>query len=496
MPVGCASLFPYTCYAVEAVHTLEGPWTHASGRQDQVPFQLEGPTQATFSYMLPTVDSLTEDSLFLYFGGIAAEAEILLQDRYLGVHQQPFHPWVVPLSTGWLCDGPSQLVLKLRQGLGDTLLPRQFTGLFRPVYLMTRSQLAALYDLALPQVASADTVALVAPYFRPWGYAFDLYEAVFTLQHIREQGIRTIYLPFAAGPRFQALCRQMGFQAVSSLRPGTWVYPINAYPLEARTALRPIPFWLDNRGNRTPAYGDGFRWGAKSRVDLSGTDYPFLVLGLFFPFLAALLIRVISPGFWLWQVSLLRQPLLLADTGPAMSLSNSGLLFLLLIKTLLQALTLAMLMFYVARFYQWEVMNGFQEWSLLNRYFYGAESFPGLFGRSLLIFGLWLAARVAAFWSFGGAFRVKGLLQELIGMELIGAFPLVFVLPLAMGLLLFSGELWAPGLVGLLITLAGMYWLRRVYITYQSLGKQFSFSPAVKFLYICTFNLIPYIFWL
>lgn len=496
LPPGCDSLFPYTCLSVSALHELRGPWVHSSGRESYVPFRLDGPPTATFEIRLPAQDSLAVDSLYLYFSGLGAEAELRLGDRYLGFHRHPFQPWTVAMAMEWLCGGEASLILTLRKGAGDTLLPYQFTGVFRPVYLMTRAQRQALAGMTQPARARADTVALVAPYFRRTGFFFDLYEAVFTFLPLRERGIRYVKYAFDPGIELRALGAQMGFVEVRELAAGTWVLPINAYPYEPRTLPERFPFWLDEAGNRTIHYGDGLTWGEKPDRPLPVSVHPALVLILMLPLLGALLIHILSPGFWAWQLALIRQPWLLADTAPIAGLNASGLWFLLLLKTLLQALSLALLMYYVAYFHQWEVMNGFQDWSLLNRVFYPAERLTTFLLWALAIFGGSLLLRLLVLRILGGAFRIKGLLSGILDLEVMGAYPLVLVLPYVVSGLIFSGQIW-PGLpVALLIGLGGMYWLRRAYVMYQGLGRQFSFSYGMKILYICTFNVIPYIFWL
>lgn len=496
LPAGCDSLFPYTCLTVPALQTLDGPWVHSSGREERIPFRLEGPSVATFTYTLPAVDSLLDDSLYLCFSGIGAEGELVLDDRYLGIHRRPFSPWRVALARDWLCAADRRLTLTLRQGPGDSLLPHQFAGLFRPVYLMTQAQYARLLDTPLPQVAEADTVALVAPYFRRAGYSFEVYEAVFMLLPLRERGVRDLHFAFAPSVAFRALCAQMGFREVKALRPGTWVLPVNAYPYEARHFPYPLPFWLDESGNRTRHYGDGLAWGTSPPTELPAADRQALIFLLMLPLVGALLIRLLSPGFWALQVSRLQRPWQLVDWGSGSSPAASGLWLLLLVKTLAQALTLALLMYYVAQLHQWEVINGFQDWGLLNRFFYPAVGLGGLLLRSVLVFGVWLGLRLIGFQMLETVFRIKGLLSGLLELEVNGAYPLVLGLPLAMGLLLFAGNIWPTVPVILLMTLGGIYWLRRAYVMYQGLGRQFSFSYGMKILYICTFNVMPYIFWL
>ena len=83
----------------------------------------------------------------------------------------------------------------------------------------------------------------------------------------------------------------------------------------------------------------------------------------------------------------------------------------------------------------------------------------------------------------------------MLNLNVVGAFPLIWVMGLPGAFLLFSDHIgqrssWAGILIGILLVI---YLIRQLYISYLGLEKLFAFSSGIKILYICGFNILPYL---
>ncbi|GAB4404143.1 MAG: hypothetical protein OHK0039_04160 [Bacteroidia bacterium] len=480
---------PYTQLTGPVVLRLDGPWVDADGRVWRVPFEVGGQTEARFTYRLP--DSLP-DSLLLHLEGLACEAELWLDGSYLSWYPGDLRPQTVPLPVD---ARRRSITLRCRQGSGYPFAPRSAPGLPRPLSLITPAQRAALERPLLSRQRFADTLALVAPYFGRHGLAFDEHQALRILYPLREQGIGQIYFAFEPDQQMQALCAQMGMVRVDSLLPGILVFPVNAYPYRRGHLPQALPFWFDTAGYRTPYYGDATHWGAWYRATApSGGASGLMVVLALLPLLSAFVLKTLSPTFWYNQQSLLFQPKLYIENTYDASFTQTGLPgFLMLLKVLNLAAALTLVVWYVGQHQLWHVTGWLRGTSLVETLYLRADSIGAIYLRSVLLVGGWVFVRWVLMQLIGGLFRIKGLAAGVTELNISGSYPVVLLFPLPGALLVLGERAVLPVLVlgGLLF---GVYWVRRIYMLFLGLGRRFMFSTAMKFLYICAFNIGPYLF--
>ena len=290
--------FPYSLAERESILELDQDWQHDGLRFLDIPFELKGISSGRFSCSFDLKDSIPSDSVFLCMEGVAWEAEVELNGRFLGIQEIPMAKWVVGIHTDWLDTIDNQLILRLYTGNIQPLYPRPFLGIVGSVSLLTPQQRNKRRAWKMPAVGFADTVGIIAPYFRSSSFGFDAFEALRNLYPLKKQGIRHIFFPFPAGERFESLCAQLGFVRVDSLRPGTIVCPVNEYPYEVVGYPFSPRFWLDKEGYYTSYYGNMYSWDRSWMMPKNPGNHFLLVLLILFPLLATYLIKLLSPGFF------------------------------------------------------------------------------------------------------------------------------------------------------------------------------------------------------
>jgi hypothetical protein len=467
----------------------------AKAAEVELPVREEALSQLELSYVFCAPDSVAGDSLYFYLEGVAWTAELILDSAYLGAQSRPFGPWIIPIPRSLLPPGTThRLVLRLEDGASFDWHPTPFLGISQAPLLLQKDQLGPFQGAGMPLAREADTVAIVAPYYRSSAFVFDSLEAALNLLPLYKNGIQKVFFPFPAGHRLQRMCRELGFEEVKVLSDTQHICLINAYPYESRHFLTQERFWLDEQAYRTSSYGDAFRLGQKARREEPGLGLVFMIL---FPLLSAFLIKLSNPGFFLDQRAILFNPKLNLGGAIDLTASNTGLLgILILLKSLNLAIFLSLIVYYVLRENQWEQLNLLRDWSLLNQWFYGSENLWQIFQRSLLLVVLWFMLKNLLLSLVGWSYRVKSLVAGLMSLEVVAAFPMILFLGIPIALILFMPSIWGGWLIVLMLLLLSAYLLRKIYVFYIGLERLFTFSTAVKFLYICALNLMPYVIWL
>ncbi|MEM9983813.1 MAG: hypothetical protein AAF804_01840, partial [Bacteroidota bacterium] len=93
-------------------------------------------------------------------------------------------------------------------------------------------------------------------------------------------------------------------------------------------------------------------------------------------------------------------------------------------------------------------------------------------------------------------FQLKGSYRELMVIDVVAHFPLLWVIPSALAAALFMDSQAAKYVESVLVVLLLLYWLRLLYVNFLGLSREGTFSSGTKFLYICTFNVATVLIWL
>jgi len=479
---------------------LDGPWQVVDEQRGyRVPFEVsevKGVVRLRFDLAPPPgVEAL--DSVYLWLEGVAWQAELLWDDYYLGVNKQPFGGWRVPLATEWLRPEGNVLILRLQAGRASRYEPKPFVGIFRPVWLLPPDSLPSGSSSKLASEPT-DTVGLFAPYYGPeHRYRFDSLAAIRRLLPLKREGITHVSFWYEPGSQLRALCQTLGFEVIDTLHPSTTVMQVNAYPFEVACFDRPPRFWLDETGHRSPHYGHYSRWQQAREARIPREDRPGLALLLLLPLIGAFLVKLSSPGFFSAQRSMLTQPSLHIENTFYNNISSNGALLLLTgVRMLIVTSVLTLAAYGCARYQLWPQVSLLTERSLFFQVFGQASGLGELWLLSVLVVAILEGIRHLVMVLIGQVFRIKGLLASMVGLDVVGSYPLLWLLGIPLGLWLFTEgtEQWLAGGLAWVAVLG--YWLRRMYVNFLGLDRGASFSSGMKFLYICTFNVTPMLIWL
>jgi hypothetical protein len=474
---------------------IEEGWTH-QGRPLSIPFSFASLDEAVLKSTFILPDSFPAP-LFLHIERASWDVEIEINGRYLAVSEHPFRPFSVALDSAWLMKGENQIQVRLSKGESCYLCPRQTLGLYRPLYLMTQSQVARLEKPVMKTVTGADTVGVVAPFYRRGGYAFDLFEATRTLLPLIQSPYKYIYFSFEPDRQLKILCRELGLVRVESIADSTAIGLVNYYPYEASNFPWTRTFWIDGKGRRTPVY-QNFRMTHHYVRDLDLSENRNLIILLtFFPLIAFVVLKLLGAGFFESQGALLFNPKLYIDSSLNNSDTQQGWLVILQFFRLLGlTISTSLFIYFIKLTHQWELITIFRDVSLTKSFFYSSTSLTEILLRSFMIIFTWFVLKHVIILLIGSAFRIKGMFGGVMNLDILGSYPLIILLPIPASLMLFWGgpnPYLALGLMGF----CGMiYMARKLYIIFLGLNRLFGFPSTMKFLYICTFNIFPYMFWL
>lgn len=487
--------YPWSFFHTEYLQQLNDNW-EIDGRPESVPFEFYKREEASFTSYFCSPDSVG-DSVYLYFEGLAWNGELILNDRYLGVYQRPFEPWKIPVHISWLNPDSNKIKLNLFYGTSPEWYPEQFIGVFRPVYLLNKAQVARIEKPLMKKVATADTIGIVAPYYGNKGYVFDGFYAARNLYLLKKHQIRHIYFPFEPGRKLQALCAEAGFTRVDSLNRESRICIVNAYKYEPSVFPWIFSSWLDLSGQRTSDFGEMFMtkgiFTRRSEVD----NRLWFGLLVFLPLLQLFFLKIASPGFFYSLFRLTIKPQLYIDSGTEGSGAQQGLLLVLhIIRLLSMSLFLTLGIYLVDIYHQWDLLNVIRDHGFMFSFFYGSKGLGWIFARSIIAVMGWFALKHAMILFIGRIFRIKGMVDGLLNLEIVSTYPLILVLPVPVAFLLVADPVEFKIILGMLILIALSYYLRRLYVLYVGLDRLFGFSSGMKILYICTFNIFAYLIWL
>lgn len=493
------SRYPYTLYQVHALLDLNLGWKTAEGERVSFPFiRPDSLLQEEWVIQLNVdIFCALPDTVFMVVAGASWEVGLELNDRYIGTNTVPLAPWVVPLQREWLREKGNRVRLIFGGGQRITDFPPPFLGLLEGVFLLDRDQLDHWSTPLLPVDPSADSVMVMAPYFGKAGLAYSEKGATALLLHVEQQGISHVYFPFPAPRKFRALLAEAGLRRVDSLRQGMKIAMLNAYPHTQGDFHFPESFWLDPLTHRRASYGLWWGFGEKS----NGTQAPALTGGLvllmLFPILALTLIKLLSPQFFQSSNKLLLKPGLYLDLISEFSSGNVGIVLLLvLIKILSLAACVTLWVQYLDLNNQWDGLNLITDQSLMFQWLYGVSSLGGIWGRVMLGFLLIFAFKITLIQGLSRIFRIRAMLSNSMDLEIIGAYPLVMVLPLPVAMMFFISAGGQSAFLIFLASLGAVYLLRRLFVAFIGLDQLFGFSLGMKILYICALDIVPYLIWL
>ncbi len=498
-----------------AVHL--NPWADREGRKVEWPIEREvdSNNKLVISQQI-SLECIPDDTVWLYIEKAAWITEWEWDDYYVGVSLAPFSPVLIPIPPDWFLGTSHNLRVNFSYGKAEPLYPQPIVGMWGKAYLLESHVINGVVssllsgnsfrkiDQEYKEIHSSPdngktkiAIGMVAPYYRDHGYSFDPEEALLTLLPLLEQEISYVYFPFPADLELIQLSRSLGLTILDSLPDYSELAWINSYPYDDQYFSYPEFFWLDESGARTEHVGN-----YTPLIPVNGSNpykrYRFLFACLtLFPFLCLLFIKIINPGLFQSLQNLLMKPKLFIDNFSDYSFSNSGLLFFLtLIRLSSIAITWALFVYYIQGENQWHVFTFIRDVSFVRIIFEHIHSPWLILGICLLCLFGWMTIKYLALSMISFIFGIKELLVGITSLDIVSAYPIILFTGVIEIAIIFSDVLWAKMLVMIFLAMMGIYFLRIIYVYHVGLTRLFSFSSRMKFLYICTFNILPYIIWL
>ncbi len=483
---------------IDTSHLPLFEWDKVFRLPDQAPLSIpfdydsfENVEQLSFSWKL---DRAFQDSLYLHFLGISWVADLYLNDKYLASFQKPFESRYIALAPGWLKVGENFFVLHIRQKGYFQNFPEAFTGILHPIRVFGKKP-QEIRPTRNPIGSHLDSLWVWAPYFRDHGYRYTDSIACRDLFHILNSSVRTVYFPFPPPPRLLELVKKWELERVDTLPNSAYLAMLNPFPYEKMSFSLPQKFWLDAEGNRNPNYGQFIEWHFQQIQPDPLSPGLGIVAILMFSVLALIIVKFANPSFYFAIQRMFSQPIKYIDSLQEASSGNSGFyLMVMIINIISYSILVFLAVYYIQRSQTWDSMSFFRENSLLKQVFYPVRLIPALFVRSFIVVGIAFLLKYFFLRLIGGIFSIRNLSSGMLNLDVICNFPYIQVLTIPIMLILINPAM-RDFYGGLFILLGLIYFIRKIYTYFYSLERLFDFSLGVKILYICAFNILPYIIW-
>jgi hypothetical protein len=476
---------------------LQGIWKDENGNRHIVPFnhfdREEMHMQRTFD--LPGYDQL-QDTLYLYLEAVAWSSEIYLNDKLLAVTEDPFEEHLLPLKKQWLKPLGNVLTIHLyTKGLTFPWYPERFVGIFRQALILQASSIS--FAVRFPElVPSAKKAALVAAYEPSNQYLNDtaiiqrLASGLFAYPYADP-----LAFPFRPSNRAQAIVAAKGWKVLSNLQMADSLAAYNAYPYASKADHKNLQFWRDEKLIPTSHYGHYQSQEAINSPVLNPPDRVSLVIFLLIPVLCMLSLKLIAPraygslGEYVTKTKIYLE--LIAD-NKFLKVEQRWLMNAL--RMIVTAVTVALFLYYVELSESWSMLNIFATHSILYRTL--SSNMQPLWQLFLEAFALVAILNLLKYFIFntiGTVFRVFNLSSSIQNLDVFASFPLNLVPYIPASFIFFLEPV--PGAIVLRVwgLLFLLYGARRVWLLYGGLSRLYQVSGSLKFLYICTLEILPWV---
>ncbi|MEL6626515.1 MAG: hypothetical protein AAFP00_00645 [Bacteroidota bacterium] len=481
---------PDSCWLVQ----MNDNWIKKDGTNISFPYYEEG-APFEISYLFHLAPELP-DPLYLYIERIAGKVEVMLDDRYVEILQTPFTSRIIPIDTGLFQGSLHRLRLICHPHQPFPFAPQPIQGILGKVGIFSPSSYAAQVESLSPiRPRMEDTVAVLAPYFGTKGYVFDSLSASRILLPVLKEKIEYIFFWFEPGPQFMGMCKALGLKRVKVLHESQVIALINYYPWLPVSHGKSRSFWLDDQLHRTAFHGSYQNWESVPYVQFSINDKVWLIFMGLFPFFAFFVVKLASPGFYFSNRTLVLSPKLLLDMGSGNLFSSPGLVLILTgLKVLGQTLWIGGGIYYLQISNHWHLIyRYFNRESLLLEIFSGNDALQEilLIVASLLL--AWQLIRWSLLQLIGSVYRIKQLGFNGLLLEIATTYPFVLIVGLPWVAIILSSTIFYEWVLWGMALLSMIYFFRKIFLIYMGISRSFSFSLGMKILYICIFNILPYV---
>lgn len=480
------------------VHTdLTEGWATAQGKRVYFPWRVSQQEEQVFFKSFSIEDSLLPasdgDSLFLWVEGALCEIEVVLNGQYWTVQKTRGGHLVTGIPVEVWREDRLELMLTIRTCEPLPFAPISELWLIPPIVLLTKDQLNTYQPEEPPVKEGSDSIAIVPAFFREYGWEFDGFEALRTLQPVLDLRLKTVYFPFPADRRMKKLCAYYGLRQVRELPDNGTIMWTASYPVSSGMSPIPDAWWIDESGNRTSNYGVWLSLDTLVQIpgEPSGREgIIFILLGILF---LLLFLKMTLPGMFALQMVWLSPANWKMNVFGDLSASLPGPLWLWIIsRWVLWGLVMTLMTLMLRDQGLWLLIRPENTPGIAWNWLSLQSSLPLLITRSMmLVVGIDLFRYILTF--IGGvAFSIPQLTRAAVRLDMVATFPLVYLMGIPWAAAMLYPEYGSVG-VWLGIVLTVIHLLRLGLSATTGLQQFFGFSIGAIFLYICTLNAIPYL---
>jgi hypothetical protein len=459
---------------MEALISLSGEWYDENHRKWTAPFWEDEKKELTLykDFFLPQVP---EDTLYLYFEGIAWGGEVYLNHRLLSLPQEPFRPLLLAIPPALLNKQWNQIKVKLhKRGMHYAWYPKKMLGIHKNVFLLRKGSEYAPY--LFPKVVEKDTTLFYAPFSH--AFAYNIHEKAFLqdMQAIKAAGFNTVYFPFP--PSFQH------FQIVAELelsiaeKPGRVIAFYNAYP---NRVGENYPGWY-NAG-----VADSTHIQKYYKLD-EWTEKPITYILYLWVIIVLLILMV---GWKLMDAHSFNRLVLLQGSDSKTNTEPSNyrrwLLWYILIIRILASSLILYFCYQLGKHLEYPIFDYFQE----NED--AITSSTAIFLKMLAFLIVYNLVKYFLLTLGSGIYKFNDLASKLMSAETRAVYPtnlLLFVSSFTLLIVFPTRPFWCAIIFG---ALAIAHILRKYNIIYNELSGVLKIPIVIIFLYICILELLPWL---
>lgn len=471
---------------------LTGPWVSESGLIRNVPFWETEKEHLLLRKHFTVQD--TFQNMCIYFEGLAWTSDIYLNGRLLLIHNKPFEPVIIPIENHWLSPVQNELVVHMTSAGIDTDWKHMHAlGIHRPVWILADCSLLNQAEKK-PPMNTPDSFIVYSPVSSGFLYHIPQERLIRDIRILSTQKVRDVY--FSVTPDWEVLnaFHKAGFNRIYTVPYHGIAIWFNAWPTVKTQYLNANIFWFNNRSYPTDAFNT---W--RSVQDLYTCtrkhDNFVILLILMFPLLGLLILKLSHSQLfnaipqWILRDRLENE--LISDRKFLRSGQNA-------LMTLNHLLIMAGSIAFIIYFLQVKCLdttyftfNGGE--SLFNHFlfagFHPVVQFIIVF--SALLMMLMIKLLFLKFISL--VFRKHFMTGVYLDLQILAGFPMNMIL-LAFSVYVFYSfdiqffilfNIW----IGIMIALC----LRHIWLLFKGMYHMYHFHPLLIFLYICAFEILPWL---
>lgn len=477
---------------MKSVLDLSGYWTDDQGKEWRVPFWESGSGHLALSYSF----RLRPDSApyYLCFEGLAWKAAIYLNGRLLIQHDRPFEGVMIPLKPEWLHERGNILRVELETE-GTFVAPglEKGMGIHREVWILTPAD-SVTQRITLPTAYTADSVVIYTPYTAQHFYNVSRERLQSDLEDMEYAGVKVVYFPMEPSTQVVQAFRDAGYARILSLSGVKKTAWFNAFPHSREVYFREDVFWHTAEGRPTAAFGKWFSLREMAECTRSRDNLYGLFLFLI-PMLGLVLFRIVSPHWFVhqfrWLYTRRLEMEMIFNRKFLRPVENS---LLTLARIAITSSSIAAFIYYLQINCRVNTLTfPFDADSWI--YYLVLSDWSPVFLWLIIFLGemAYLMIRLSFIAVMNAIFRIPWFQRTYLDISLLSAFPLAMILP-ALGLYLLYAPAGQQAWLEPLVPVVGIIYFGRFWIMLgMGIYQRYRFTPILIFLYICTFEILPWL---